>query len=76
MVMTSPQMTTMNSAPAERRISRIGTTWLDGAPLRFGSVEKLYWVLAMQTGYLPKPIFSNSWKRSRTTLSAMMSWAP
>jgi hypothetical protein len=50
MVMISPQMTTMNSAPAERRTSRTGTTWLLGAPLRFGSVEKLYWVLAMQTG--------------------------
>ena len=39
MVMTSPQMTTMNSAPAESRSSRIGTTWFDGAPRSFGSVE-------------------------------------
>ena len=30
-----------------------GKTWPVGAPLRFGSVEKLYCVLAMQTGSLP-----------------------
>src|SRR5690606_13439862 len=50
MVMIAPQMTTTNSAPAARRISRMGTTWPFGAPSRFGSVEKLYWVFAMQIG--------------------------
>src|SRR5688572_28504138 len=50
MVMISPQMTTMNSAPADSLTSRTGTTWLLGSPFRFGSVEKLYCVLAMQTG--------------------------
>ena len=50
MVMISPQTTTMNSAPADRRTSRTFSTWPVGAPLAFGSVEKLYCVLAMQTG--------------------------
>src|SRR5690349_13536388 len=53
MVMMSPQMTTMNSAPADNLTSRIGTTWFDGAPFRLGSVEKEYWVFAMQIGNLP-----------------------
>src|SRR5215207_10620599 len=53
MVMMSPQTTTMNSAPAARRTSRIGTTWSTGAPFRLGSVEKEYCVLAMQIGNLP-----------------------
>src|SRR6266540_834730 len=52
-VMMSPQMTTMNSAPADSRTSRIGTTWFDGAPLRLGSVENEYCVFAMQIGNLP-----------------------
>src|SRR5207249_1085529 len=53
MVMISPQIATTNSAPAERRTSRTVTIWPSGAPLRSGLVEKLYWVLAMQTGTLP-----------------------
>ena len=61
MVMISPQITTRNSAPPDSRISRIGTTWPDGAPLRLGSVEKLYWVLATQIGKWPKPPSWNSW---------------
>ena len=63
-VMMSPHTTTMNSAPAERRNSRIGIVKAEGAPLAFGSVEKLYCVLAMQTGKLPKPSFSSSAKRA------------
>ena len=53
MVMISPQMTTIKPAPADSRTSRIGTAWPLGAPRRLGSVEKLYWVLAMQTGRSP-----------------------
>ena len=50
MVMMSPQIATTNSAPLASRTSRIGTTWCEGAPFRFGSVEKLYWVFATQIG--------------------------
>src|SRR5262249_39359551 len=46
-VMISPQIATMNSAPAESRTSRTVTTWSVGAPLRSPLVVKLYWVLAM-----------------------------
>ena len=53
MVMMSPVMATMNSAPAESRTSRTLISWPSGAPYRLGSVEKLYWVLAMQTGKWP-----------------------
>src|SRR5205807_7076860 len=53
MVMTSPQIATTNSAPADSRTSRTFTTWSLGAPLELGLVVKLYWVLAMQTGSLP-----------------------
>ena len=42
MVMISPQMTTTNSAPAERRTSRTGIVKSFGAPLRSGLVVKLY----------------------------------
>ena len=52
-VMMSPQIITMNSAPAARRTSRTFTTWPEGAPRSCGSVENEYWVLAMQTGSLP-----------------------
>ena len=52
-VMMSPQTATTNSAPADSRTSRTGMMWSSGAPLRSGLVEKLYWVLAMQTGSLP-----------------------
>ncbi len=33
-----------------RRDSLTDTVWPEGAPLRLGSTEKLYWVLATQTG--------------------------
>ena len=49
-VIMSPQIATTNSAPADSRSSRTGTSWPSGAPLRVGSVEKLYWVFAMHTG--------------------------
>ena len=32
------------------KVSRKQVSWFDGAPLRLGSVEKLYCVFAMQTG--------------------------
>ncbi len=50
MVMTSPQITTMNSAPAASRTSRMFTVCPLGAPRAAGSVEKEYCVLAMQIG--------------------------
>ena len=50
MVIMSPQMATRNSAPDERRTSRTGMLWPEGAPFKSGSVEKLYWVFAMHTG--------------------------
>ena len=50
MVITSPQTATMNSAPAARRTSRTLSVWPLGAPRAAGSVEKEYWVLAMQMG--------------------------
>jgi hypothetical protein len=53
MVMISPVMATTKPAPADRRTSLTVTTWPSGAPLRLGSVEKEYWVFAMQTGRLP-----------------------
>ena len=52
-VMISPHTTTINSAPEESLTSLTGKTWPVGAPFKFGSVEKLYWVLAIQTGSLP-----------------------
>src|SRR5215218_4466598 len=58
-VMISPQIATMNSAPAESRTSRTGMLKPVGAPLASGLVENEYWVLAMQTGSLPKPISSH-----------------
>ena len=42
MVMISPHTITINPAPAESLTSRIASVWLVGAPLRLGSVEKLY----------------------------------
>ena len=75
MVMMSPQIATTNSAPADSRTSRTVTMWSVGAPLASGLVEKLYCVLAMQTGTLPKPIASNEASWSRTALSAAMSLA-
>jgi hypothetical protein len=55
MVMISPQIATMKPAPARQADFADRHPWPVGAPRRFGSVEKEYWVLAMQTGRLPKP---------------------
>ena len=52
-VIISPQIITTNSAPDESLTSLIGITCPDGAPFRFGSVEKLYCVLAIQIGRFP-----------------------
>ena len=41
-VIIAPQTTTINSAPDESLISLIGNACPVGAPLRLGSVEKLY----------------------------------
>ena len=54
-VIISPQITTINSAPDDSLTSLIGKTWPDGAPFRPGSVEKLYCVLAMHIGRFPYP---------------------
>ena len=58
MVIIDPQTTTKNSAPLDNLISLTDNVWSDGAPLSFGSVEKLYCVFAIQTGNLPNPAFS------------------
>ena len=52
-VIISPQTTTINSAPEDNRTSLTGRTCPVGAPLRLGSVEKLYCVLAIHTGSSP-----------------------
>ena len=54
-VMISPQTATIKPAPALIRTSRTGITCPVGAPRKLGSVEKLYWVFAMQTGRWPYP---------------------
>jgi len=43
----------MNPAPAESRISRIGTVKPLGRPLSAASWLSEYWVLAMQMGRWP-----------------------
>ena len=53
--MIAPHITTMNSAPLDSFTSLIGRTCPEGAPFKFGSVEKLYCVLAIQIGSLPNP---------------------
>ena len=75
MVMISPQITTTNSAPFYSRTSRTGRVWPVGAPLAFGSVEKLYWVLALQTGHSPPPSASISLNCARVLASSAMSSA-
>ena len=55
MVMMSPVRATMKPAPAETFRFRTVTVKPLGAPSRLASSEKLYWVLAMQMGRLPKP---------------------
>ena len=48
--MIEPVWTTMNPAPAESRTSlTVMVKWV-GRPSFFGSSEREYWVLAMQTG--------------------------
>jgi hypothetical protein len=46
-------MPTTNPAPADRRTSRNCRTCFSGAPTSFGLLEKLYCVLAIQTGRWP-----------------------
>src|SRR3982751_4636403 len=74
-VMISPQIATTNSAPAESLTPRTGTEKPVGAPLASGLVENEYWVLAMHTGSLPKPISSQVLSWSLTDLSAVASSA-
>ena len=50
MVMMSPVRATTKPAPAETFADLMVTTKSSGAPSLVGSSEKLYWVLAMQTG--------------------------
>ena len=57
-VIIEPQTTTKNSAPLDNLTSLIGKVWSDGAPFNLGSVEKLYWVFAIQTGKPPNPACS------------------
>ena len=52
-VIIEPQTTTINSAPDDSLTSLIGISWPVGAPLSFGSTEKLYCVFAIQTGKFP-----------------------
>src|ERR1700690_1279672 len=54
-VRMSPMRTTTNPAPARRRTSRILGMWPLGAPMREGSSENEYWVLATQIGRGPHP---------------------
>ena len=49
MVIISPQITTMNPAPAARRTSRMGKLKPVGAPRRAGSVVNEYCVFAQCT---------------------------
>ena len=71
-VIIEPQTTTIISAPEDSLISLIGISWFDGAPLSFGSVEKLYCVLAIQTGKFPWPLSSKTFNCSLTLSSAVI----
>ena len=53
MVMISPVSATTKPAPAETFAYLMVTVKSSGAPSFVGSSVKLYWVLAMQTGYAP-----------------------
>ncbi len=59
----------MNPAPAAIFILRTVTRKPVGAPNSWGSLEKLYWVLAMHTGTPPNPRassrFISSWAAGR-----------
>ena len=57
-VIIAPQTTTINSAPEDNLISLTGKACPVGAPLRLGSVEKLYCVFAIQRGKSPYPASS------------------
>ena len=72
-VMMSPQIATTKPAPADSRTSRTGRMWPVGAPITVGSEVKLYCVLAMQTGTLPKPASSNAFNRRATASGIAMS---
>ena len=74
-VMISPHTTTINSAPDESLISLTGKAWPVGAPLRLGSVEKLYWVFAIQIGSSPYPASSKFFNWSLIFVSAITSSA-
>ena len=76
MVRMSPISTTTKPAPARRRTSRILGTWPLGAPMREGSSENEYWVLATHTGRRPQPAASSSSNFALTDPSAAMSAAP
>ena len=52
-VIIEPHITTINSAPDESFTSLINISWFEGAPFKFGSIEKLYCVFAIHTGSLP-----------------------
>ena len=56
--MMAPHTTTINSAPLDSLTSLIGSTCPDGAPFKFGSVEKRYGVFAIQIGNLLTPASS------------------
>ena len=60
MVMISPVSATMKPAPAETLTFFTVTVKPSGAPSFVGSSEKLYCVLAMQTGRPAKPSFVSS----------------
>ena len=59
-VIIAPHITTTNSAPDDNFTSLTGRTWPVGAPFKLGSVEKLYWVLAIHIGRFPYPFDSKS----------------
>ena len=59
MVRMFPVSATTKPAPAETVTDRTDTVKPSGAPSFAGSSEKLYWVLAMHTGSLPKPSASS-----------------
>ena len=73
--MMAPHTTTINSAPDDNLISLIGNTCPVGAPLRLGSVEKLYWVFATQIGSSPYPASSKLLSWSLILVSAITSSA-
>ena len=71
----APVTTTINPAPADNLTSLTGTVNPDGAPLRAGLVEKLYWVFAIQIGSFPYPLSSKPLSWSLTALSMTISSA-